>query len=111
MKVKEPDSFDGTRSAKNLGNFLWDMEQYLECLGMSNEEAKVKVAAKFLMKDAKMWWRRKMDQISNGNAIKITSWDDMKKDLQTHFSPQDERWDAQMKIKYIKQMGSLQAYQ
>lgn len=45
VKVKVPDSYDGTRSAKNIGNFLWDMEQYLEHLGMSEEEAKVKVVA------------------------------------------------------------------
>lgn len=87
VKVKEPDSYDGTRSAKTHGNFLWDMEQYLERLGMSNEETKVKVAAKFFTKDAKMWWRRKIDQIANGNAVEITSWDEMKKALQTHFSP------------------------
>ena len=52
-----------------------------------------------------------MDQIVNGSADDITSWDDMKKALQTHFSPQDETWEARMKIKYIKQTGSLQAYQ
>lgn len=51
------------------------------------------------------------DEISNGNADDITSWDDMKKALQNHFSPQDETWDARMKIKYIKHTGSLQAYQ
>ena len=45
VKVKEPESFDGTRSAKTLGNFLWDMEQYLERLGLSDDETKVKVAA------------------------------------------------------------------
>jgi len=45
VKVKEPDSYDGMRSAKTLGNFLWDMEQYLEHLGMFDEETKVKVAA------------------------------------------------------------------
>jgi len=28
-----------------------------------------------------------MDQISNGSADDITSWDDMKKDLQAYFSP------------------------
>ena len=56
VKVKEPDSYDGTRSAKTLGNFLWDMEQYLECLGLSDDEMKVKVATQFLKKDAKMWW-------------------------------------------------------
>jgi len=52
-----------------------------------------------------------VDQIVNGSADDITSWDDMKKALQTHFSPQDETWEARMKIKYIKQTGSLQAYQ
>ena len=30
FKVKESDSYDGTRSVKTLGNFLWDMEQYME---------------------------------------------------------------------------------
>ena len=29
VKVKEPESSDGTRNAKSLGNFLWDMELYL----------------------------------------------------------------------------------
>ena len=55
MKFKEPESYDGTRSAKTLGNFLWDMEQHLERLGLSDDETKVKVAAQFLTKDAKMW--------------------------------------------------------
>jgi len=81
VKVKEPESYDGTRSAKTLGNFLWDMEQYLERLGLSDDETKVKVAAQFLTKDAKMWWRRRMDQIANGSAGDITSWDEMKKAL------------------------------
>ena len=44
-------------------------------------------------------------------ADDITSWDDMKKVLQTHFSPQDETWEARSKIKYIKQTESLLAYQ
>eukprot|EP00253_Pinus_taeda_P005661 PITA_05661 len=81
VKVKESESYDGTRSAKTLGNFLWDMEQYLERLGLSDDETKLKVVAQFLTKDAKMWWQRRMDQISNGNAGDITSWDEMKKDL------------------------------
>ena len=52
-----------------------------------------------------------MDQIANGNANDITSWKDLKKALQTHFSPQDDTWEARTKLKYIKQTGSLQAYQ
>lgn len=79
VKVKEPKSYDGTRNANILGNVLWDMEKYLECLGLSNDETKVKVVAQFLTKGAKMWWRRRMDQIANRNDGDITSWDDMKK--------------------------------
>eukprot|EP00253_Pinus_taeda_P035778 PITA_35778 len=111
VKVNEPESFDGTRSAKTLGNFLWDMEQYLERLGLSDDDAKVKVVAQFLTKDAKMWWQRRMDQIASGSASDITSWDEMKGALQAHFSPQDETWEARMKIKFIKQTGNLQTYQ
>lgn len=47
-----------------------------------------------------------MDQISNGNVADITLWDEMKNDFPTHFSPQYETWDARMKIKYIKKIGS-----
>jgi len=111
VKVKEPESYDGVRSAKILGNFLWDMEQYLERLNLTKGEAQVKVAAQFLTNDAKMWWRRRADQVANGSAEDITSWDDMKKAMQTHFSPQDETWEARSRIKYIKQTGSLQTYQ
>lgn len=111
VKVKEPESYDGTRSAKTLGNFLWDMEQYLERLNLPDGETQVKVAAQFLTNDAKIWWRRRVDQINNGSAEEITSWYNMKKALQTHFSPQDETWEARKKIKFIKQTGSLQTYQ
>lgn len=79
------------------------MEQYLEHLGTPDDEAKVKVATQFLTKNTKMWWRRKFDQISNGDVDDISTWDDMIKALQTHFSPQDETWDARMNIKYIIQ--------
>lgn len=56
VKVKEPVPYDGTRSAKTLGNFLWDMEQYMECLHLSDDETKFKVATQFLTKNAKLWW-------------------------------------------------------
>ena len=52
-----------------------------------------------------------MDQIASGSASDITSWDEMKGALQAHFSPQDETWEARMKIKFIKQTGNLQTYQ
>ena len=32
MKVPEPKAFNGARNAKELGNFLWDMEQYFRAV-------------------------------------------------------------------------------
>lgn len=57
------------------------MEQYLEHLGIPDDEAKVKVVVQFLTKYAKMWWQRKMDQIANADGEEISSWDDIKKAL------------------------------
>ena len=43
IKVKEPDSYDGTRNEKTLGKFLWDMEQYLNRLAIPHEDAKMNI--------------------------------------------------------------------
>ena len=43
-KIKEPESYDGTRKEKTLGNFLWDMEKYLEQLNLVDGETQVNVA-------------------------------------------------------------------
>ena len=81
IKVKEPDSYDGARNAKTLGNFVWDMEQYLNQLAIPNEDAKVKIVAQFLTGDAKMWWRRKLDQMAQGVGSHIKNWKEQKEAL------------------------------
>lgn len=87
------------------------MEQYLERLGLTSKEGKVKVATQFLTKDAKLWWRWRVDQISHGDAEDISTWEQMKEASLSHFNAQDETWDVRTKIKYIKQTKILQAYQ
>jgi hypothetical protein len=48
IKMKETKPYDRTCNAKLLGNLCWDMEQYLEQLNVSLEEAKVNIVAMFL---------------------------------------------------------------
>ena len=38
VKVPEPKSFNGARSAKDLENFLWDMEQYFKAARVLDQE-------------------------------------------------------------------------
>jgi len=59
VKVPDPKQFSGNRNAKDLENFLWDMEQYFKAARISEEE-KVTVTCVFLTGDAKLWWRTRV---------------------------------------------------
>ena len=56
IKVLEPMAFGCTRSAKELKNFLWDMEQYFKAAHVFAEE-KVTITSMYLFGDAKLCWR------------------------------------------------------
>ena len=53
VRVPEPKGFDGARSAKELENFLWDMEQFFKAAQVADEE-KVFITGMYLMGDAKL---------------------------------------------------------
>ena len=59
VRVPEPKGFDGTRSAKELENLLWDMEQFFRAAQVADEE-KVSITGMYLMGDAQIWWRKGM---------------------------------------------------
>ena len=60
VRVPEPKGFDGARSAKELENFLWDMEQFFKAARVTDEE-KVSITGMFLLGDAKFWWRTRLE--------------------------------------------------
>ncbi|KAE8689004.1 Detected protein of unknown function [Hibiscus syriacus] len=39
-EVPKPEKFKGTRSAKDVENFMWDMEQYFRAMGIENDTEK-----------------------------------------------------------------------
>ncbi|KAG6472970.1 hypothetical protein ZIOFF_070450 [Zingiber officinale] len=80
VRVPEPMSFGGTRSAKELENFLWDMEQYF-------------VAAKMPKTDKK-----------------IDMWDRLKKEMKDQFLPGNTSWIARDGLKRLKWSGSMRDY-
>ncbi|GAV73722.1 hypothetical protein CFOL_v3_17205, partial [Cephalotus follicularis] len=59
FKVPEPEPFSGRRDAKELENFLWDMESYFQATRVPNEE-KVSITSMYLSGDAKLLWRTKV---------------------------------------------------
>ena len=56
VRVPEPKPFGGARNAKDLENFLWDMEQYFIVARIPVGE-QVTITSMYLSGDAKLWWR------------------------------------------------------
>ena len=80
VKVLEPKPFNATRSAKNLENFLWDMEQYFKATRVPDQEM-VTITSMYLSRDAKLWRRTHVEDDENAGKGKIESWEALKKEL------------------------------
>ena len=54
VKVPKLKPFNGVRNAKDLENFLWDMEQYFKATMVPSQEM-MKITSMYLSGDAKLW--------------------------------------------------------
>ena len=97
----EPKAFAGVREAKEIENFLWDMEQYFRTAHISKGE-KVSLTTMYLTGDAKLWWRTRSDQEANGGCGLIETWDALKKELKDQFLPCNSSWLARDALKKLR---------
>uniref|UniRef100_A0A2C9UUU8 Retrotransposon gag domain-containing protein n=1 Tax=Manihot esculenta TaxID=3983 RepID=A0A2C9UUU8_MANES len=56
IKVPEPKAFGGARDAKEVDNFLFDMELFFRVTKREFEEDKLLILPLYLVDDAKLWW-------------------------------------------------------
>lgn len=90
MRVPEPRAYRGARDAKELENFLFDMEQYFRAVRPDSEETKVATATMYLTGDAKLRWRTAQSTLRcKGGQCSIDSWDDLKRELKDQFLPEN----------------------
>ncbi|KAK4718134.1 hypothetical protein R3W88_016472 [Solanum pinnatisectum] len=83
-------------SAKELENFLWDVENYFKATKVSDGE-KVSVTTMYLGNDAKVWWRTRVDEVESGK-------------LKTQFLPSNLSWLARDRLRRLKQSNTVKAY-
>ncbi|KAG8371242.1 hypothetical protein BUALT_Bualt13G0067300 [Buddleja alternifolia] len=86
VRVSDPKSFGGERSAKELENFLWNMETYFQVARVSDAE-KISMASMFLVGDAKLCWRSHVSDDVAANRGRIETWEALKKELKAQFLP------------------------
>ncbi|XP_070019936.1 uncharacterized protein [Nicotiana sylvestris] len=110
VRIPEPKAFSGARSARELENFLWDMQQYFHAIRVQDETEKVTLTSMYLSEDAKLWWRTRVAEDESLGRPKIESWERLKKELKDQFLPSNTSWIARDKLKKLKHTGSVRAY-
>ncbi|KAK8288679.1 hypothetical protein V6Z12_D07G140900 [Gossypium hirsutum] len=63
IDVPKPKEFNGTRSARDVDNFLWGIKQYFRAKGITEDVTKVTIAAIHLSDIAMLWWRRRSTDV------------------------------------------------
>ncbi|KAK3031127.1 hypothetical protein RJ639_035125 [Escallonia herrerae] len=108
-RVPEPKSYGGARDAKELENFLFDIEQYFRAIRVDSEATKVSMAAMYLVGDDKLWWRKKYAEIEDGSCV-INTWEILKRELKSQFFPENTAFNARKALLECKHTRSVREY-
>ena len=74
VKIPEPKAFSDARSAKELKNFIWTMEQYFTAARVPDAD-KLNITTMYLTGDAKLWWRTQNANDVSAGRPRIDTWD------------------------------------
>ncbi|KAK8366718.1 hypothetical protein V6Z12_A02G137800 [Gossypium hirsutum] len=66
MDIPKPEKFKGARSARDVDNFLWEMEQYFRAMGIEDDAIKVNTASIYFTDVALLWWRHRSTDEKHG---------------------------------------------
>uniref|UniRef100_A0A5K0XIJ6 Retrotransposon gag domain-containing protein n=1 Tax=Nymphaea colorata TaxID=210225 RepID=A0A5K0XIJ6_9MAGN len=86
IDVQRPVKYSGSRDARAIDNFLFQVDYYLDLQNVVEEDLKIKTATLLLKGDVVAWWRRKMLDIENGDCT-IHTFDNFRKQLKGYFMP------------------------
>ena len=109
VRVPEPKDLDGARSAKELENFLLDMEQFFKVAQVIDEE-KVSITGMYLLGDTKLWWRTRLERDAESGRPQISAWETLKRELKEQFLPTNVAWLAREFLRRLKQTRTVRDY-
>ena len=109
FRVLEPKVFNCNRNAKELENFLQDMEQFFKAAHVPDSE-KVSITSLYLTSDAKLWWRTRIEGDAESGKPQITTWETLKNELKDQFIPTNKTWVARESLKGLRHTGSMRDY-
>ncbi|XP_070026079.1 uncharacterized protein [Nicotiana sylvestris] len=109
LKILEPKPYIGARNAKEVENFIFDVEQHFDAVGGLEEAKKVATAAMYLQGDAKLWWQLKYEAIRAGEDA-LETWAELKAAIRLQFFPENVEYNARRKLRELCQTKSVWDY-
>ncbi|KAL0294274.1 UNVERIFIED_CONTAM: hypothetical protein Sangu_3222100 [Sesamum angustifolium] len=109
LRIPEPKAYSGARDAKEVENFLFDMEQYFLAANVEDEARKVSTATMYLTGDAKLWWRTKYAEIQ-ANQVRLDTWALLREAIREQFFPENVEYNARRALRKLEHTGSVRDY-
>ena len=88
---------------------MWDIEQFFKAAHIPDGE-KVSITSMYLIGDAKLWWRTRMEDDAESGMPQITTWETLKKELKDQFLSTNTMWVAREALKRLRHIGSMREY-
>ncbi|KAL0414268.1 UNVERIFIED_CONTAM: hypothetical protein Sradi_1628500 [Sesamum radiatum] len=109
LRIPEPNAYNGARDAKEVENFLFDIEQYFLAANVEDEARKVSTATMYLTGDAKLWWRTKYAEIQ-ANQVRLDTWALLREAIREQFFPENVEYNARRALRKLEHTGSVRDY-
>ncbi|GMJ03483.1 hypothetical protein HRI_004017500 [Hibiscus trionum] len=107
--VPKPKEFKGNRSAQDVGNFVWGMEQYFRVMGIKDDAEKVIVVSMYLTDVTLLWWRRRCSD-EKGKYIPVETWEELHVEFKGQLYPTNAQHNARAKLRQLRHEGSILEY-
>ncbi|KDP47021.1 hypothetical protein JCGZ_10748 [Jatropha curcas] len=109
IEIPEPSPFKGIRDAREVDNFLFDIEAYFEAINYHSNEQRLKLVPMYLIDDGKLWWRGKVKEMKSGR-ITIKTWEEFCQVLRSSFYPTNVSYNARRKLSELQHTDSIREY-
>ncbi|KAJ6806344.1 RNA polymerase beta'' chain [Iris pallida] len=103
-----PKSFSGVRDAKEVENFLWNVERYFKALHINDDAENVDIASLYFTDDAMLWWRRRCMEAEKG-LCSIETWKNLKK-IKSQFYPENVGFVTRWSLRQLKHTRTIKEY-
>ena len=85
------------------------MEQFFRVAQVADEE-KVSITGMYLLSDAKLWWRTRLEGDAELGRPYISTWETFKQELKEQFLPTNVAWLARGSLRRLKKTGTVRDY-